>query len=253
MFRTLALSVLVCAIAGCATLDAWQRAKEFEVIKTPSSTDASSMPSFDQKRFRIEQRIDPRQSFRIENHCGNVQIRDSNKAHWLGIAVIAQQAPNTSMPFAELKQTGSVFSLRLRCPGRSSRARSRADIAAYLPNLAQLEIATHDGEIRALTLTVPSSVKTDSGRVLINTQAALNARSNTGPLHLNLQNSNVALYAHSQRADIELSLPDQATRIQASATGIDNQTRRISVTQKPANVRLHAPHGRITLIGGFVD
>jgi hypothetical protein len=191
----------------------------------------------------------------IDNPCGDILIKDSNKAGWLGATVIGQQAPNTAMPTLRYRRHQRTWFIKLSCPDRTASARSRMDLNVFVPALLRAHFRTSDGNMRALGLKVPASIETQSGRLMLGNNQNTRIRSLSGDVFLSVSSAALTIEIQSDTGQIELSIPDKNVLIQANSTTINSQlkTSVIKTEIADAKVRLKTEKGAITLLPALIN
>jgi hypothetical protein len=208
---------------------------------------------------------------RIDNPCGDIAVKSSNREGWLGASIVAQQAPKATVPSVVYRQDMAGWHIEVRCPGRSENVRTRLDLAVFVPKLLHLELHTTDGNMRAIGLNDAARIETQSGRLVLGSHAAIEVQSDSGNVFLQSFTANTPIRVCAKRGNIELTLPDIAevspegdTAKQFSARGktLDNRLRNTRLTDTPVNLKfcqsqanasLDAGAGRITLLPGFSE
>jgi hypothetical protein len=191
----------------------------------------------------------------VNNPCGDILIKDSNKSGWLGATVIGQQAPDTQMPKLRYRQRDSNWVIELMCPDRSASKRSRMDLNLFVPPLSSLKLNTTDGNMRALSLKAPAIIETTSGRLMLGNNQNTSVRSSSGDVFLSVNNATLSVNIASDTGQIELAIPDKNVLIEANCLKLNNQLKSsvIKSENPDAKVKLKTKKGAITLLPALVN
>ncbi len=265
--RSLQICLTAFAILGCQTMHSVNPAAPSAIVaekpggidwQPPAWLEQNTSPGLNnfveyRGRFSLDL-ASSKSELQVENSCGDIFVKNSNREGWLGASVVAQQAPKTTMPSVFFRMEGVRWFIEVRCSDRSDSARSRLDLNIFVPRLLLLALQTNDGNIRALGLQGTTRINSQSGRLMLASRAAIDVRSDLGNVFLQSFDSHAPTRIFSRRGDIELTLPDQEQTISAIGKSVDNHLLKTSLVAKvdASVISVEAKNGRVTLLPSLI-